>query len=259
MKLITSAFLFFIVANVFAQKETPVFIPDTIEHIEYYKSGQVKIYDASIEGVPAIQYSLKRWYNRAGKTLLYDSIDAAKNIIFIAVYRKDGTPFSELQETKTNYKVTYRNRNSQITDIYSGVLNERRTHWEVFDNGIKVKDTIYDRYSNSKLDTLKYFQEIVVKGKKTTIRQNLSHDSKITLENHIRMLYTQDSVLINEGLYNFRVKNCGYFIEYYPNGAIQNIGEFDKRGYKNNDWFYFDEAGNVTKRERFYKGTNIFR
>jgi len=259
MKTIITIFFFIISIQAFAQTEAPIFIPDTIVHIEYYKSNQVKIYDARIEGVPSNQYSLKRWYTRAGKTILYDSIDAAKNIIYIAVFRKDGTPISELRETKTNYTVTYSNRNSQVTDIYSGVLNERRTKWEVYENGVKLRDTIYDRYSNADLDTLKYYEEVVVKGKKTTIRQNMSRDSKITLENHIRMIYSQDSVLLNEGLYNFRVKNCGYFIEYYPSGAILNIGEFDKRGYKNYDWFYFDESGNVTKRERFYKGTNVFR
>ncbi len=259
MKTTITTFFFIISLQAFAQKEAPIFIPDTIVHIEYYKSNQVKIYDERIEGVPSNQYSLKRWYTRSGKTILYDSIDAAKNIIYIAVYRKNGTPITELRETNTNYTVTYRNRNSQITDIYSGILSERKTKWEIYENGIKVKDSIYDKYSNPDLDTLKYYEEVVVKGKKTTVRQNMSGDSKITLENHIRMIYSQDSVLISESLYNFRVKNCGYFIEYYPSGSVLNIGEFDKRGYKNNDWLYFDEKGNVTKRERFYKGVNVFR
>ena len=119
----TTLTIFFIIISLgaFSQTEAPVFIPDTIIHIEYYKSNQVKIYDARIEGVPSNQYSLKRWYTRSGKTILYDSIDAAKNIIYIAVLRKDGTQISELRETKTNYNVTYRNRNSKITDIYSAV------------------------------------------------------------------------------------------------------------------------------------------
>ncbi len=259
MKILGGILLIFISTSLFAQKDQAIFIPDTLEHIVYYKSGQVKTYDAFIDGKSAIEYSLKRWYSRSGKTMLYDSIDAANNILYIAVFRKDGSPFSVVSETKTDYKTTLLNRNGKISDVYSGKHNARLVHWQIYQNGAISKDSIYDRFANTKLDTLKYYEKVIVKGKKTILRQELSKGSKITLENHIRMVYSQDSILINESLYNFRVKNCGYFIAYYPDGAFQNIGEFDKRGYKNDDWLYFDEQGNVIKRERFYRGTNIFK
>lgn len=259
MRIFAVILFIFFTTGLFAQNEPSIFIPDTIEHIVYYKSGKVKTYDASIEGRPAIEYSLKRWYSRTGKTILYDSIDAANDILYIAVFRKDGSPYSVLSETKTNYKITLQNRNGNVSDIYSGKHNERLVLWEIYQNGTKTKDSIFDRFANTKLDTLSYYEKVISKGKKTILRQELSKGSKITLENHIRMVYSKDSVLLSEGLYNFRVKNCGYYIEYYPDGSFKNIGEFDKRGYKNNDWLYFDEAGNVTKRERFFRGTNIFK
>ena len=259
MRIFASLLLIFLTTGLFAQKEASIFIPDTVEQIEYYKSGKVKTYDAFINGKPAIEYSLKRWYTRSGKTMLYDSIDAAKDILYIAVYRKDGSPYSVLSETKTDYKITLHNRNGKISDVYSGKHNQRLVLWEIYQDGTKTKDSIFDRFANTKLDTLNYYEKVIIKGKKTILRQELSKGSNITLENHIRMVYSKDSVIMSEGLYNFRVKNCGYYIEYYPDGSIQNIGEFDKRGYKNNDWLYFDEAGNVIKRERFFRGTNIFK
>ena len=79
----TTLTIFFIIISLgaFSQTEAPVFIPDTIIHIEYYKSNQVKIYDARIEGVPSNQYSLKRWYTRSGKTI-YTILLMRQKILF---------------------------------------------------------------------------------------------------------------------------------------------------------------------------------
>lgn len=216
-------------------------------------------YDSYIQNAPSIEYSLKKWYSKKGKMLLYDSIDAEKNIIYIMVFRKDGSPYMELEEINPDYKLTYRDRKGQITDVFSGKLNDKMVSWREYKDGSLKNDTFYNRFYYSRLDTLKYIERIIAKGNKRNINHyELAEGYNFTFNNHIRMVYNPDSVLISESFYNSRVKNCGYFIQYWPGGTISCIGEYDRRGYKTNDWYYFDEQGNITKRERYYNGTNIF-
>lgn len=233
---------------------------DTIKRFEYYKGGGVQVFDSYIQNVPPIEYSLKKWYTKRGKMMLYDSIDASKNILYIAVYRKDGTKYFELEETNPTYKITYNNKKNEVTDVLSGKLNDKMVLWEKYKDGELSEDTLYNRFYYEQLDTVKYFEHPVFKGNKRTMyNYELADGYNFTFEKHIRMVYNTDSVLLTESLYSSRVKYCGFYLEYNPSGTISCIGEYDKRGYKKNDWYYFDEAGNVIKRERFFNGTDIFR
>ncbi len=259
LKAILFIFFSFFLAGLFSQTST-IRKDDTINRYEYYKGGGVQIFDSYIQNVPQIEYSLKKWYNKKGKMILYDSIDASKNILFIAVFRNDGSKYFELEEINPNYTVIYLNKKSEITDVYSGVLNDKMVLWQKYKNGGLQRDSFYNRFYYKRLDTLKYFEHLIVKGNKRTINHyQLAEGYNFTFEKHIRMVYNTDSVLLTESLYNSRVKYCGFFIQYHPDGSIQCIGEYDKRGYKNNDWYYFDELGNVTRRERFFNGTNLFK
>ena len=233
---------------------------DTINQVEYYRGGGIKVVDSYIQNVPQIEYTLKKWFAKNGKLMLYDSIDAARNILYIAVFRKDGSKYFELQEVNPNYTLTYRNRQNEITDVYKGRLNDKMVTWEKYKNGLMERDSFYNRFLYQHLDTLKYYEHLISKGNNRTIHHyELGDGYNFTFEKHIRMVYNVDSVLLTESLYNSRVKYCGFFIQYHPDGSISCIGEYDKRGYKNNDWYYFDELGNVIKRERYFNGTNLFK
>lgn len=243
-----------------AQKNASNFGGDTIEHSEYYKSGQLKIYDSYITQTPQYQYSIKKWYTANGTLILYDSIDAAENILHIAIYRKDGSPEMEVEERNPNYSITYSDHNGNPTDIFSGKMNQKTGRWQSFQNGSVVSDTSYNRFANDKYDTIRYYERVITKSNKQISKNYVIEDGKkFTFERHIRMVYNTDSILESEALYKSSVSNCGYFIQYYPDGTISCIGEYDRRGLKANDWYFFDEHGNLVKREHYYRGVNLFK
>ncbi len=242
-----------------AQIERRNYAGDTIEHREYFNDGKLRIYSSYITQTPEYIYSKKRWYLSDGTMILYDSIDMAKNILFIGIYRRDGSTQLELEERDPNFTLTYSDKKSNPTDIYTGRMNEKICHWEHYHNGEKVFDSLLNRFYDPRYDTIRYYEKVITKSNKQ-INKNYSMEegAKFTLNRHIRMVYNTDSVLLSEGLYKSNIGNVGYFIQYYPDGSIACIGEYDSRGIKNNDWYYFDEKGACIKREHYYRAVNLF-
>jgi antitoxin component YwqK of YwqJK toxin-antitoxin module len=257
---------------------------DTLIEHSYYSNGNLMYNKLNLRGRDMFSYTNSYWYFKNGNPKWFNYHDSRQDTSYYLSGRKNGS--IDFQDISSNgkYERIRQNRKGELTERSFRNTKSEPLKIQYFKNGKLIKtETPLPKNDTTKYIgkyiRVTYYQGQQVGGNSMVIifenegetEYNVNGDKLSELEYleykqkysafidsrqpvHHYQEYSQDSILLFEGLFKKVDLPCGIYRSYYPNGAIKIRGWYDKKGRKSGVWYFYNDKGELLYTEYYKRG-----
>lgn len=254
---------------------------DTLTEHYYYKNGSLEMIRRYIKGRDMYSYQNFEWYYKNGNPRIIEYYNMDDDSSFHMSGRRNGSIEFLIKRVNGNFETVKENWRGELVERTYSHADSDSIFTEKYKRG-ELVETIRELSEprDSGLDTVRHYQgdvggnsavilmetstgfEYNVNGKRITKEEYQAYEAEYTKyeqsrePKHFYQEFTEDSVLVYEGVFRGGDLPCGGYNEYYNDGTIKTRGWYNEAGERTGAWQYYTREGQFIHSE-FYKNGKL--